>query len=436
MKNSTNIIQDLSTINDVEIIAWDQVNSNLKTKIETAILALNKPVCVCLPQNNQNLTEIVKYAHKNHLSVMIMGGGSKINWGNLRTKCDLVISTEKLNQIIEHSAGDFTITVSAGISLLTLQNQLKTFNQYLPIDPAFPEVATIGGIIATAESGSLRHKYNGIRDLILGISFMRNDGEIAKAGGKVVKNVAGYDLMKLLTGSYGSLGIITEVTLRLFPILENAQTVLITGDSEPIDQAIQLLKSSALTPLKADLLSASLIKDLNLGNKIGLLVQFQGIIESINYQSEQLINIAKNLNLKSEILPQDQVDNVYNKINQLLAEINSDHAVTCKTGILPSFAVQMLTKLAELSLIKERGMIHLGSGLGRIYLEQEKLLNGVKTMREYCQENQGYLIVLDAPLRVKKEFDNFGYNGNAKTMMKQIKQKFDPQNMFNPDIFI
>lgn len=436
MKNSTNIIQDISTINDVEIIAWDQVNSNLKTKIETAILAPNKPIALCLPQNSQNLAEIVKYAHKNNLSVMILGRGSKINWGNLRKNCDLVISTEKLNQIVEHSGGDFTMTVEVGITLHTLQNHLKQFNQYLPIDPSFPDTATIGGIIATSDGGSLRHKYNGIRDLILGISFMRNDGEIVKAGGKVVKNVAGYDLMKLLTGSYGSLGIITEVTLRLFPILENEQTVLITGDSSNIDQAIQLLKNSALTPLKADLLSASLLQELNLGNKMGILVQFQGFLESINYQSEQLINIAKKLNLKTEILPNDQVNNIYDNINQLLAEINSDQAVTCKIGILPSFAVKMLEKLTELSLIKQRGIIHLGSGIGKIYLEQEKLLNALKNMREYCQENQGYLMVLDAPVRVKKEFDSFGYNGNAKTIMQKIKQQFDPQNMFNPDIFI
>lgn len=435
MQILTDILQYLST-NEVELIQWENLNYQQKIKIENAILSTNKPVGLCLPQNVQELSKIIKYTHQNRLSVMILGKGSKINWGNLITDCNLVICTEKLNKIVEHSVGDFTITVQAGMTLKELKNHLKKFNQYLPIDPAFPDTATIGGIIATADGGSLRHKYNGIRDLILGVSLIRNDGEIVKAGGKVVKNVAGYDLMKLLTGSYGSLGIITEVTLRLFPILENAKTILITGNSHNIDQAIQLLKNSALTPLKADLLSASLIQELNLGNSMGMLVQFQGILESINYQSEHLINIAKNLGLKTEILPEDQTDQLYDKINQLLTEINSNCGVTCKTGILPSFAVKMLEKLTELVVIKQQAIIHLGSGIGRIYLEQEKLLNSLKTMREYCQENQGYLIVLDAPLRVKKEFDSFGYNGNAKYLMRQIKQKFDPQNMFNPDIFI
>jgi glycolate oxidase FAD binding subunit len=435
----TNIVNDLSSISDGEIISWSQINETLKHKIENSILSPNKPHCLCLPQNPQNLSQIVAYAHKNQLSIIILGKGSKLNWGNLREKCDLVISTEKLNSIVDHSVGDFTITVGGGITLTSLQNHLKGFNQYLPVDPLFPEIATMGGIIATADGGSLRHKYNGIRDLILGISFVRNDGEIVKAGGKVVKNVAGYDLMKLLTGSYGSLGIITEVTLRLYPLLNHTQTVFISGDSNKIDQGIKLLRNSLLTPVKADLLSASLVKDLALGDNMGLLVQFQGILESIHSQGLQLENMAKNLGLRVDFYQENQGDNIYEKINYLLTSSNIDNfnnSVTCKLGILPTFGVKILEKLQVLSLEKERAIIHLGAGIGRIYLQQEKLLGALKIMRSHCQEYQGYLILLDAPIRVKKEFETFGYNGNAMTIMEKIKQQFDPKNMFNPGIFL
>jgi glycolate oxidase FAD binding subunit len=435
----TNIINDLCSISDGEIIPWPQINETLKNKIENVISSSNKPHCLCLPQNPQNLSQIVAYAYKNNLSILILGKGSKLNWGNLREKCDLVISTEKLNAIVDHSVGDFTITVGGGITLASLQNYLKEFNQYLPVDPVFPEFATIGGIIATADGGSLRHKYNGIRDLILGISFVRNDGEIAKAGGKVVKNVAGYDLMKLLTGSYGSLGIITEVTLRLYPLLKNTQTVFISGDSNKIDQVIKLLRNSLLTPVKADLLSASLVKDLALGNEVGLLVQFQGILESIQSQGFQLENMAKNLGLKVDFYGENQGDDIYQKINHLLTSPNFDNFnnfVTCKIGILPNFGITILEQLQVLSLEKERAIIHLGSGIGRIYLQQEKLLSALKILRSHCQEYQGYLILLDAPLRVKKEFETFGYNGNAMVIMHKIKQQFDPKNMFNSGIFL
>ena len=429
-----NIIEDISSISDLEIKSWEEIEINLKNKIENSILSANTPHYLSLPQNPQQLSQIVKYAYKNDLSLFILGKGSKINWGNLRNNCDLVVSTEKLNQIVEHSVGDFTITVEAGINLSILKNHLKQFNQYLPIDPTFPETATIGGIIATSDGGSLRHKYNGIRDLILGISFVRSDGEIVKAGGKVVKNVAGYDLMKLLTGSYGSLGIITEVTLRLYPILQNSQTIIITGDAEKIDKTIKLLKNSSLTPIKADVLSSSIIKDLKLGENLGLLVQFQGILESINLQASQLENIAKNLELKTELLPENKVGELYNNIDQYLTKIESNNSVTCKVGILPNFAVNFLEKLEELSVIKQRGIIHIDSGIGKIYLEQEKLLASLKKMREYSRKYQGYLIVLDAPKQVKKEIDTWGYNGNAITIMKKIKQKFDPKNILNPNI--
>ena len=429
-----NILEDISSISELEIKSWEEVEINLKNKIENSILSSNKPHCLCLPQNRQQLSQIVEYAHKNELSLFILGKGSKINWGNLRNNCDLVVSTEKLNQIVEHSVGDFTITVEAGINLSTLQNHLKQFNQYLPIDPPFPERATIGGIIATSDGGSLRHKYNGIRDLILGISFVRSDSEIVKAGGKVVKNVAGYDLMKLLTGSYGSLGIITEVTLRLYPILQNSQTIIITGEAEKINQAIKLLKNSSLTPIKADVLSSTIIKDLKLGENMGLLVQFQGILESINLQVSQLESIAKNLDLKTELLPKNKVSELYHNIDKYLTTNESNNSVTCKIGILPTFAVNFLEKLEELSVIKQRGIIHIDSGIGKIYLEQERLLASLKIMREYSQKYQGYLIILDAPKQIKKEFDTWGYNGNAITIMKKIKQKFDPKNILNQNI--
>jgi glycolate oxidase FAD binding subunit len=436
METLTNPLHDLAQISDVEIMEWSQVKPDVKSSVERAILSSNKPDCLCLPQNAQAVAQIVKYAHQNHLSVIILGQGSKINWGNLRSHGNLVIATAKLNQIVEHSVGDFTITVEAGMTLANLQNHLRSFKQYLPIDPAYPDQATLGGIMATADGGSLRHKYHGIRDLILGISFVRNDGEIAKAGGKVVKNVAGYDLMKLLTGSYGSLGIITEVTLRLYPLLDQGQTVLITGTAEVIAPVIQKLRNSALTPIKADLLSASLIKDLQLGNNMGLLVEFQGMLESINTQVEQLETMAQSCALTLELLSAIQVKELETKLNQLFSLTSPSEAVTCKIGVLPSEAVPTLQQLDQLSLSQHRGIIHLGSGIGKIYLQQEKLLGALKIMRSHCQDKQGYLIILEAPIRVKKEFDNFGNQGNTLTIMQKIKQQFDPQNMFNPHILV
>ena len=134
-----------------------------------------------------------------------------------------------LNQVVEHGEEDLVITVQAGMKIKDLNNFLASKGQFLPIDPFFEEEATVGGVVATANNLSWRQRYGGVRDLILGLSFVRADGEVVKAGGKVVKNVAGYDLMKLFTGSYGSLGIITQVTFRLYPLVAHSSSIFVGG---------------------------------------------------------------------------------------------------------------------------------------------------------------------------------------------------------------
>ena len=147
-----------------------------------------------------------------------------------------------------NSVEDLTLTVEAGAKIADIQEFLKPTGQFLAIDPHYPSFATVGGVVATANTGSWRHTYGGVRDLILGISFLRSDGQEVKAGGKVMKNVAGYDLMKLMTGSYGNLGLITSVTFRLFPIPPQSYTVVITGPSEAIQKFRQTLSKTRVTP--------------------------------------------------------------------------------------------------------------------------------------------------------------------------------------------
>ena len=181
------------------------------------------------PNTPEELAAVISYAKQQGLRVLPCGRGSKLHWGGLVDGVNLVISTERLNQVIDHAIGDLTVTAEAGIKFSDLQKMLRKSGQFLAIDPHYPDHATLGGIISTADTGALRHRYNSIRDMILGISFVRSDGQLVKAGGRVVKNVAGYDLMKLLTGAYGTLGIITQVTLRVYPISHAAQTVVLSG---------------------------------------------------------------------------------------------------------------------------------------------------------------------------------------------------------------
>jgi glycolate oxidase FAD binding subunit len=172
-------------------------------------------------------------------TVAVRGGGTKLDWGNPGDQAHLTISTAHLNRVIEHAWADMTVTVEAGCTVATLQSTLAQHGQRLAIDPLWPDRATIGGILATNDSGALRLRYGSLRDLIIGITVVLPDGTIAKSGGKVVKNVAGYDLPKLMTGALGTLGVITEAVFRLHPIPHQTRTLSASCGS--LDHAQRLL---------------------------------------------------------------------------------------------------------------------------------------------------------------------------------------------------
>jgi glycolate oxidase FAD binding subunit len=179
------------------------------------------------------------------LTVVPRGAGSRLDWGNPPRSCDLIVSTERLDQVVEHAAGDLVATVQAGVRLDALQARLADAGQRLALDP--PGSATIGGLIATNAAGPLRFRYGAPRDLLIGITIVRADGTVARAGGKVVKNVAGYDLGKLFAGSYGTLGLITEATFRLHPL--PAARMDVTAETADPAIAAALAHAAASSPL-------------------------------------------------------------------------------------------------------------------------------------------------------------------------------------------
>jgi glycolate oxidase FAD binding subunit len=177
-----------------------------------------QPDGVIAPGTAQEVAQVLQYCASAGLGVIPRGGGSQLGLGNRPRKADFILSLERLNQVIEHAWGDMTVTVEAGCAIDKLQSVLREHGQQLGADPMYPEQATVGGVLATAESGTLRIRYGAIRDLVLGVEMALPDGSVIKAGGKVVKNVAGYDLTKLVIGSLGTLGIITRAVFRLHPV--------------------------------------------------------------------------------------------------------------------------------------------------------------------------------------------------------------------------
>ncbi len=207
---------------------------------------------VAAPASTQEAAALLRTAAELHLTVVPRGSGSRIEWAPRPRACDLIIETRKLDQIIEHAAGDLVVTVQPGVHLDELQGKLAAEGQRLALDP--PGGGTIGGILATGVAGPLRFRFGAPRDLLIGITVVIADGTVAKAGGKVVKNVAGYDLGKLFAGSYGTLGLIAQATFRLHPAPAASATVsLDRPDPQSAQTAALTIGRSPLAPSAVEL---------------------------------------------------------------------------------------------------------------------------------------------------------------------------------------
>jgi len=405
------------------------------------------PACVLYPQSIDQLSKAIALAYEHRLRVLPCGKATKLDWGGLVSRADVVVSTSRLNQIIEHCVGDLTVTVQAGVKYQDLQAVLAEKSQFLAIDPPYSPDATIGGILATGSAGSLRHRYNSVRDMCLGIEFVRSDGEVVKAGGRVVKNVAGYDLMKLLTGSYGTLGIASTITFRLYPLPEFSQIVVVTGAGAAIAQLQQQISKSVLTPTTCDLLSASVITKLGLGEGVGLVVQFSSLKVSVIEQGDRVATLAKELNLQVQII--DQVQDFWRSLENLLwqnelrnltpSSINK--SIVCKLGILSSASATLIQQCEQIFSSQSYFLqIHAGSGLGVLRIEDGQNLEVAEQLakvRSIAESHSGFLTILEAPQDLK--FNNqvlgnvWGYTGNAGDLMVKIQQQFDPRGLLSCD---
>lgn len=428
-------------LKSTEVRSWQEVDPSDKDKISGALVPETDIQYLLSPNNKEELGAAVGLAFEEKWPLLIRGGGSKLSWGGLVEGARVVVSCDRLNRLIEHAVGDLTVTVEAGMKFADLQQVLAKEGQFVPLDPAYPEKTTIGGIVATADTGSLRQRYRGVRDLLLGIKFVRSDGKIAKGGGRVVKNVAGYDLMKLLTGSYGTLGVITEVTFRTYPLPETSATAVLVGETDAISKASQTLFSSALTPVAFDLLSPQLVEELNLGKGMGLMARFQSVEPSVQQQSERLLELGEKFGLSAKI-SRDNDGQLWQSLKQQIWENLADSEIVCKIGVIPTEAAATLNKLES-----GIGLIHAGIGLGVLRFNSAAIapldkggrggsspaVNRLLELRRWCESKGGFLTVLSAPKEIKQSLDVWGYRGNSLDLMRQIKQQFDANNILNPN---
>lgn len=420
------------------VIVWEQIAPVLRGQIAQAVQSDASIECLVYPQTQAELAEVIACAAANRWRVLVCGSGSKLDWGGLAAGIQVVVSTARLNRLIEHAIGDLTVTAEAGIKFADLQFSLAKAGQFLPIDPAYADTATLGGIVATADTGCLRQRYGSVRDLLIGLSIVRTDGQIAKAGGRVVKNVAGYDLMKLLTGSYGSLGAIEQVTFRIYPLPPASRTIGLTGDRENIAAATATLLASGLSPVAIELLATATVTRLGMGQgmgQMGLVARFQSSQVSVEQQAAQLLQIGQTLGLYPVHWSDADEADLWQRLREQMDRHHPESQITCKIGVLPSKAAELLDRLPQLTPVLTTGIVHASSGLGVLRFPAVSAPTLMK-IRQLCQAQGGFLTILEAPLELKQTLEVWGYNGNGLALMQKIKQQFDPENLFSPQRFV
>lgn len=437
----SSIATKLETIVSTDAITvWEKIEPTLQWRISQAIIPGSPIECVVYPQTQAELAEVAAMAATNRWRSLLCGSGSKLGWGGLAAGIQLVISTARLQRLIEHAVGDLTVTAEAGMKFTDLRTTLAQANQFLAIDPAYPESATLGGIVATGDTGCLRQRYGSVRDMLIGISIVRTDGKRAKAGGRVVKNVAGYDLMKLFTGSYGTLGAIEQVTFRIYPLPAASQTIVLSGEPEKIAQVTATLLASGLSPVAIELVTPTTLAPLGLGNAanvsaIGLIVRFQSIEVSVEKQADYLLQIGQAMGLNPVGLAEADESCLWQQLREQMDGQSKDPQITCKIGVSPSKATEMLNQFSQFAPTMPTGVIHANSGLGVLRFDVVPTATLLQ-IRQLCQSQGGFLSILEAPSEIKQTLDVWGYSGNGLDVMRKIKQQFDPEHLFSPQRFV
>ena len=430
----------LGTLTDLvgadAVVPQAHIAAELGATLAQVVVDHALPQAVVYPSSEAQLAAVMACAHQHQWRLLPCGSGRKLSWGGLADGVDLVISTARLNQIIDHAVGDMTLTAQAGVTLAALSPQLAAVNQFLALDPAYPQQSTLGGIVATGDTGALRQRYGGVRDMLIGLTLVRYDGQIAKAGGRVVKNVAGYDLMKLFTGSYGSLGILSQLTFRLFPVQEAAKTLVISGDLAAIQTLTAAVRRSSLTPVALDLLSPALGMALGGPEAITLAARFQSIAPGVAEQVAVLRQLIP-AELAVRELAEEADQTFWDEASRQLFPPSPESAtVKAKVGLLPA---ETCAFLAQLEAVAPHSLarLHASSGIGTIGLGPEAATpDRLKKLRSACTEAQGYLVLLEASPDLKQSLGVWGDVGPSLALMNAIKTQFDPQRRLSPGRFV
>jgi glycolate oxidase FAD binding subunit len=402
------------------------------------------PLTVLRPGSTAELGDLVRRAAAENQALYTVGGRTLLGVGLPPEHPGWAIDTRGLAAVIDYPARDMTITVQAGITLAQLQRTLAAENQRLPVDVPGPESATLGGALAVNVSGPRRYGYGTLRDYLIGITTVNDEGQEVKAGGRVVKNVAGYDLCKLHIGALGTLGILTQVTLKLRPRPEAQAVVAFGCDTPRLGTVLDLIHQTRTRPVCIDLLNsraAHAVTAQGIALPVApwvVIVGFEGSTLAVHWQVQQLL---------VEVAPagiggvEARAASAAEPLWQALVELTGWPAalLSFKANLLPGAVVDFCRAADELA----DGLLlhaHAGSGIVRGHAGSDLTLERAQAMLKGLSERAvaagGNLVLPRCPAQWKRLLPVWGVPRGDLGLMRQVKQHLDPRRLFNPGRFV
>jgi glycolate dehydrogenase FAD-binding subunit len=428
-------------------------------KLKAYAIDGKKPKVVVSPRTIDEVSKVVAHANQQHLSIIPRGNGTKMGMGGIPKKIDIILSTSRLNRITDSDCENLTLSAECGMTLNEVQKSLAKVGKgyFLPLDPPFTEKATLGGITATNSSGPKRLLYGTARDMIIGTKAVFPNGDIVVSGGKTVKNVSGYDMCKLLIGSYGTLGILCEMTFKLLPLPEKEGTLLLSfAKLEEADGFAHELRGSPLIPSSIETLNAVAVQRLKYSISLPLnanylvAVGLEGVAESIDRQIFEMGEIGKKHRVLDAVtLDPEKHQAFWIAIRDFAERLTETYSnlICLKSNVLISKIGEMLgsyEKIARESGIDCAFICHSGSGILYSYIlpgkkfrsKIESFAGLIGKLTSEAVKNEGNLVVESSPLLIKKNVDVWGQSRGNYLVVRRLKEQIDPAGILNIGRFV
>lgn len=404
----------------------------------------SRPFAAVQPQDETGVARVLRLAWEAGLGVVPWGGGAHQCLGHMPTRYDLAVDLRGLDRIVTYEPGDMTATVQAGVRLADVQRRVAEAGQFWPLDPPLAQRATVGGMLATNLSGPLRCRYGTVRDLVLGVRVAHADGTITKAGSRVVKNATAYDLTKLYVGSYGTLGVVVEATLRLQPRPAVERTWCLTGGAlAPCHDIAMGLLGSHVRPNRVELLDAGGAVACGAAQAgCSLVVSFSGVGGAVADQGTTLQTWAGEYGVSAREI--GAATQTWENVRDFPWPIGPNDDAGCRAlwraSVHPSESVKAMEAARDGA--SAYGEVAIATTVSHgvlrgtlVAADAEGVARGLSAAREALRGLEGFLVVMDAPAAVRALVDEWGPLPGEAALMRQIRLAFDGKGVLNPGRF-